>query len=196
MREAPFLSFVTAPAVTESTQIYSVGHSTRSEADFLALLRSFQIVQLADIRTLPGSNRHPQFNSQNLEAVLPKLGIGYAHLPKLGGLRRGLGPHSPNRGWRNANFRGYADHMLTAEFEEGLAELLGLPRPLAMMCAEAVPWRCHRSLVADALLVRGIVVSHIIGVSRASPHQLTSFAKVDGARLTYPAEKEPGPKEP
>ncbi len=114
MREAPLLSFVTAPAVTESTQIYSVGHSTRSEADFLALLRSFQIVQLADIRTLPGSNRHPQFNSQNLEAVLPKLGIGYAHLPKLGGLRRGLGPHSPNRGWRNANFRGYADHMLNA----------------------------------------------------------------------------------
>jgi uncharacterized protein (DUF488 family) len=182
--------------VTETTQIYSVGHSTRSEADFLALLRSFQIVQLADIRTLPGSNRHPQFNSQNLEVVLPKLGIGYAHLPKLGGLRRGLGPRSPNRGWRNANFRGYADHMLTAEFEEGLAELLGLPRPLAMMCAEAVPWRCHRSLVADALLVRGIVVSHIIGVSRASPHQLTSFAKVEGVRLTYPGATEPGPKEP
>src|SRR5260370_2829658 len=157
MREAPLLSFVTAPAVTESTQIYSVGHSTRSEADFLALLRSFQIVQLADIRTLPGSNRHPQFNSQNLEAVLPKLGIGYAHLPKLGGLRRGLGPHSPNRGWRNANFPGYADHMFTAEFEECLAELLALPCPLAMMCAAAVPRRCHRSLVADALLVRGIV---------------------------------------
>jgi uncharacterized protein (DUF488 family) len=194
MREAPLLNFIRAPAVTDSTQIYSVGHSTRSEADFLALLRSFQIVQLADIRTLPGSTRHPQFNSQNLEAVLPKLGIGYAHLPKLGGLRRGLGAGSPNRGWRNANFRGYADHMLTAEFEEGLAELLALPRPLAMMCAEAVPWRCHRSLVADALLVRGILVSHIIGVSRASPHQLTSFAKVDGGRLTYPAAKEPGPK--
>jgi uncharacterized protein (DUF488 family) len=177
--------------VTDSTQIYSVGHSTRSEEDFLALLRSFQIVQLADIRTLPGSKRHPQFNSQNLEPTLSKIGIGYLHLPKLGGLRKGLGPRSPNRGWRNASFRGYADHMLTAEFEEGLAELLALPRPLAMMCAEAVPWRCHRSLVADALLVRGIVVSHIIGVSRASPHQLTSFARVEGDRLAYPGAKEP-----
>jgi uncharacterized protein (DUF488 family) len=182
--------------VTETTQIYSVGHSTRSQDDFLALLRSFQIVQLADIRTLPGSKRYPQFNSQNLEVVLPKLDIGYVHLPKLGGLRRGLGKRSPNQAWRNAGFRGYADYMLTPEFEEGLAELLALPRPVAMMCAEAVPWRCHRSLVADALLARGIDVFHIVGASRASPHQLTSFAKLDGTRLTYPAESAPGPNAP
>jgi len=111
-------------------------------------------------------------------------------------LRRGLGRRSPDQAWRSASFRGYADYMLTPEFEEGLAELLALPRPVAMMCAEAVPWRCHRSLVADALLARGTVVFHIVGASRASPHQLTSFAKVDGTRLTYPGKGEPEPKGP
>jgi len=170
--------------------IYSVGHSTRSEEEFAELLRSFGIVQLADIRALPGSNRHPQFNRENLKVLLHPLGIAYTHLPALGGRRRGLGGESsPNQGWRNASFRGYADHMLSSEFETGLAELLALPRPMAMMCAEAVPWRCHRSLVADALAVRQVPVLHITAPSRASPHRLTSFAHLEGGKLTYPAQR-------
>jgi len=169
--------------------IYSVGHSTRSEEEFLELLRSFDIVQLVDIRALPGSNRHPQFNRENLRVVLPPLGIAYTHLPALGGRRRGLGRESPNQGWRNASFRGYADHMLSTEFETGLSELLALPQPLAMMCAEAVPWRCHRSLVADALTARQIPVLHITAPSRASPHRLTPFARLEGGKLTYPAQR-------
>jgi len=171
------------------SRIYSIGHSTRSEEEFAELLRSFGIVQLADIRALPGSNRYPQLTPENLEVLLPRLGIAYIPLPALGGRRRGLGRESPNQGWRNASFRAYADHMLSSEFAAGLSELLALPQPMTMMCAEAVPWRCHRSLVADALAAREISVLHITAPSQAPAHRLTPFARLEGGKLTYPAQR-------
>ncbi len=173
-------------------RIYALGHSTRTQAQLVDLLRHFGVTTAADIRTVPRSRRNPQFNREELELALPREGIRYVHLPRLGGLRRGLGPASPNTAWRNASFRGFADYMLGEEFEHGLQELLALANagPVAMMCAEAVPWRCHRSLVADALLARGIVVQHIQSARRASPHQLTPFAQVEGQRVTYPGTLE------
>src|SRR5262244_2578486 len=170
------------------TLIYSIGHSTRDGTEFIDLLRAHQIAILADIRTIPGSRRNPQFNRAELSEALQRAGIKYTHLPRLGGLRKSIGPQSPNQAWRNASFRGYADYMQTEEFEAGLEELLKLASrgPLAMMCAEAVPWRCHRSLVSDALLVRGISVQHITGRGNASPHQMTPFASVRAGKITYP----------
>jgi uncharacterized protein (DUF488 family) len=171
-------------------RIYSLGHSTRSLAELAALVHHYGVRTLADIRTIPRSRHNPQFNREELEASLPHQDIGYVHLPRLGGLRRGLGKASPNTAWRNASFQGYADYMLTEEFARGLDELLSLAAtgPVALMCAEAVPWRCHRSLVADALLARGIVVTHIQSVRRATPHRLTPFAVVEGEHITYPGE--------
>ena len=165
-----------------------MGHSTRSLDELVALLREHEITLLADVRTVPGSRRMPHFARAALAAEVPGLGIEYVHLPELGGLRRPR-PDSPNTGWRNESFRGYADHMATAEFRAGLARLLelGRDRHVAIMCAEAVPWRCHRSLVADALLVRGFEARHITGHGAARPHTLTPFARVEGDRITYPA---------
>jgi uncharacterized protein (DUF488 family) len=176
-----------APRGSEK-QIYSIGHSTRSGTEFIDLLRAHQIAILADIRTIPGSRRNPQFNRAELSEALQRAGIKYTHLPRLGGLRKSIGPQSPNQAWRNASFRGYADYMQVEEFTAGLEELLKLASrgPLAMMCAEAVPWRCHRSLVSDALLARGICVQHITGRGHASPHEMTSFAAVRAAKVTYP----------
>ena len=170
------------------TQIYSIGHSTRSETEFIDLLRAHQIAILADIRTIPGSRRNPQFNRAELSEALQRAGIKYTHLPRLGGLRKSIGAQSPNQAWLNASFRGYADYMQTDEFEAGLGELLNLASlgPVAMMCAEAVPWRCHRSLVSDALLARGIRVQHITGRGQPSPHEMTSFASVRAGKVTYP----------
>ncbi len=175
--------------------IYALGHSTRSQAELVDVLHQLHVTTLADIRTIPRSRRNPQFNRAELEVVLPREGMRYVHLARLGGLRRGLGAGSPNTAWRNASFRGFADYMLGEEFERGLQELLALADagPVAMMCAEAVPWRCHRSLIADALLVRGIVVQHVLGAGRVTPHQLTPFAHVDGTRVTYPPQPEPPP---
>lgn len=172
------------------TEIYALGHSTRSFAQLVDLLRSHGVATLADIRTIPRSRRNPQFNREELAVALPAEGIRYIHLPRLGGRRRGLGAASPNTAWRNLSFRGYADYMQTPEFAEGLAELLALAAsgPVAVMCAEAVPWRCHRSLIADALFARGIVVQHIQSPRRATAHQITPFARVEGARVTYPEE--------
>jgi len=169
-------------------QIYSIGHSTRSGTEFIDILQAHQIAILADIRTIPGSRRNPQFNRAELSEALQRAGIQYTHLPRLGGLRKSIGARSPNQAWRNASFRGYADYMQTDEFEEGLGELLKLASRgrLAMMCAEAVPWRCHRSLVSDALLARGISVQHITGRGQASPHEMTSFASVRAGKVTYP----------
>ena len=168
--------------------IYTIGHSTRSFEAFLALLQAHGIEVVADVRTVPKSRRHPQFGGDTLADALAQAGLMYAHLPKLGGLRRPR-PDSPNGAWRNESFRGYADYMASDAFAQGLAELLELAatRRVAMMCAEAVPWRCHRSLIADALLVRGIIVEHIVGAGRAQPHRITPFAHVDGVYLTYPA---------
>lgn len=172
-------------------RVWTVGHSTRPIEDFLDVLASFGITTLADIRTVRRSRRNPQFGADALSPALTAAGIDDAPIPELGGLRRAR-PDSPNAGWRNASFRGYADHMLTDTFEVGLRALRALAGSgrVAMMCAEAVPWRCHRSLVADALTVRGAEVVHIMGVGRSHPHRLTRFAQVDGARVTYPGDPE------
>jgi uncharacterized protein (DUF488 family) len=169
-------------------RIYTIGHSTRSRDELVALLASFEISVLADIRTIPRSRHNPQFNGDALRLALRRRGLRYVHLADLGGLRRAR-VDSPNLAWRNASFRGFADYMLTEDFEAGLAALRDLAAEgrVALMCAEAVPWRCHRSLIADALIARGAHVEHITGPHRSSPHRVTPFAQIDGARLTYPA---------
>ena len=171
--------------------ILTVGHSDRSLEEFLDLLQSHGVTMIVDVRKMPRSLRNPQFNRDSLPNALRGRGIGYTDLPALGGLRRRK-PDSPNGGWRNASFQGYADYMLTPEFEAGLQELLDLARGQrpALMCAEAVPWRCHRSLIADALTVRGITVDHIMSKSRADRHALKPWAKVEGTRITYPPEEQ------
>jgi uncharacterized protein (DUF488 family) len=169
--------------------MYTIGHSTRRIDELVALLQAHGVKQLVDIRKIPRSRRHPQFNRETLPGSLAPAGIAYVHMAGLGGLRRPRAD-SPNTGWRNAGFRGYADYMQTPEFTENLAALLAHARaaPTAIMCAEAVPWRCHRSLVSDALTVRGVDVYHILGPAPANRHNLTSFARIDGERITYPAD--------
>lgn len=170
-------------------RLYTIGHSTRTFEELVALLQAFGVSILADIRTIPRSRHNPQFNGAALGWALRSRHLRYVHLAELGGLRR-VRRDSPNAGWRNASFRGFADYMLTDDFDAGLAKLRGLTTEgtVALMCAEAVPWRCHRSLVADALTVRGARVEHITSPTRSSPHQLTSFAHVEGTRVTYPAD--------
>ena len=165
--------------------VFTVGHSTRTLPDLVALLEEYGVRTVADIRTIPRSRFNPQFNKARLAKALPRAGLVYVHVPELGGLRKKQ-PDSPNGGWRNASFQGFADHMLTEEFEHGLARLLELESPVAIMCAEAVPWRCHRSLVADALLVRGAHVRDVTSATSAPEHKITPFAKVRGTRITYP----------
>lgn len=169
-------------------RLFTIGHSTRTLEELVGLLRVAGVSILADVRTIPRSRHNPQFEAEALRSALPRRGIRYVHLPALGGLRHAR-RDSPNAGWRNAGFRGYADHMLTDEFERGLDALHTLTGEgtVAVMCAEAVPWRCHRSLLADALTVRGAHVEHITGPGRPSLHRLTPFARVDGERITYPA---------
>lgn len=181
----------TKPSWT-GVRLYTIGHSTRSLDDLVALLRARDISVLVDIRTIPRSRHNPQFESATLSSGLAARGIRYVHLPRLGGLRRAR-EDSPNTAWRNASFRGYADYTLTAEFEEGIAELRALAAKdrLAIMCAEAVPWRCHRSIVADALSARGAHVEHILGRTSLRPHRMTTFARVRGGRVTYPGDAEP-----
>jgi len=170
--------------------IFTIGHSTRPIDEFIRLLASNGVEQLIDIRTIPKSRHNPQFNGDSLSRALRKAGIDYIHLKELGGLRRPQ-PDSPNTGWRNASFRGYADYMQTKEFENVLVRAIELAgeKSSALMCAEAVPWRCHRSLVADALTARGIDVFEIVSPSPPKPHKLTSFARVRGTHITYPPEK-------
>jgi uncharacterized protein (DUF488 family) len=168
--------------------VHTIGHSTRSFDELVQALRSFSIDVLADVRTIPRSRHNPQFGADVLPAALAKEGIRYVHLPKLGGLRR-ASKTSVNTGWRNTSFRGFADYMLTEPFAAALIELceLAAGAKVALMCAEAVPWRCHRSLIADALTVRGAHVEHIASPSHSSPHRLTPFARVTGTQITYPA---------
>ncbi len=169
--------------------IRSIGHSTRSIEEFIAILEAHRIRQLVDIRTIPRSRTNPQFNREVLPLSLDAGGILYKHMPGLGGLRKAR-PDSINTGWRNASFRGYADYRQTPEFEESLNDLIaaGMTQPTAIMCAEAVHWRCHRSLVADALVVRGLAVQHIQNAGAAKPHSITPFAQVAGSRIIYPKE--------
>jgi uncharacterized protein (DUF488 family) len=167
--------------------VYTLGHSTRSLGELMALLKANRVNLLVDVRFLPGSRRHPQFDRDVLERELPAHGIAYRHHKSLGGRRRPR-PDSINQGWRNDSFRGYADYMQTGEWKGALDELIDWAHHecVAIMCAEAVPWRCHRSLIADGLVVRGVDVRHITGPGNAAPHALTSFAHVEGDRISYP----------
>lgn len=170
--------------------IFTVGHSTLPMEEFLTLLGAYGIETLADIRTIPRSRHNPQFNSDTLGNTLLTHKIRYVRLPALGGLRH-TRKSSPNTGWRNASFRGYADYMQTSEFARAIEELaaLGQASRTAIMCAEAVPWRCHRSLVADALCVRGIPVIEILSATSYRDHKMTPFARVNGLSITYPPEQ-------
>ncbi|MGH7307888.1 MAG: DUF488 family protein [Candidatus Rokuibacteriota bacterium] len=180
-----------------STLVLTVGHSNRPLEEFLSLLRAHRVTLVGDVRKMPGSRRNAQFNRDTLPQALHEAGIGYVHLSSLGGRRRRT-PGSPNTGWKNASFQGYADYMLTAEFEKGLEELLeqACGQRIALMCAEAVPWRCHRFLIADALVVRGVAVEHILSASRTQPHVLRSWADVQGTSITYPPQTEETTSEP
>jgi uncharacterized protein (DUF488 family) len=172
-------------------QVLTVGHSNRPLQDFLRMLGAHRVTLVADVRKMRRSRSNPQFNHYTLAQALREVGMHYVHLPVLGGLRRRR-QDSPNTGWQNASFQGYADYMLTPEFEQGLQELLERARGqrAAVMCAEAVPWRCHRSLIADALCVRGIPVEHILSASQTRPHVLRAWARVQGTRIIYPAPAE------
>lgn len=171
--------------------VLTVGHSTRTSEELVGLLRTHGADTMVEVRKMPGSRRHPQFDREALSTTLAEAGIGYLHLPGLGG-RRSPQPDSPNAAWRNASFRAYADHMATPEFRESLVEVMRLcyrKRP-CLMCAEAVPWRCHRRLIADALLARDASVGHILGESRLQPHTLTPWARIEPetGSVTYPPE--------
>lgn len=169
--------------------VLTIGHSTHTLENFIQLLQAHGVTCLADVRTIPRSRHNPQFNKDTLPQSLKKAGIKYIHLSALGGLRHAT-QDSPNSGWRNAYFRGFADYMQTPQFEKAIDKLIIFinKQRLALMCAEAVPWRCHRSLIADALLVRGIHAEHIMSLTSRQIHKLTPFAKVRGTRITYPAE--------
>jgi len=168
--------------------IYAIGHSTHALDDFISLLKPHGIRIVADVRTVPRSRHVPQFDQESFKAALKAQGLGYCHFKQLGGLRK---PHkdSTNLGWKNSSFRGFADYMQTEEFENGIAELIKLAEaegPVVIMCAEALPWRCHRSLIADALVARGLEVLQLDSRGHAQPHTLTSFARVKDSKVTYP----------
>ena len=171
----------------EILAVLTIGHSNRTWKDFLELLRAHRIKRVIDVRSIPRSRHNPQFNRETLSTKLRAARIGYVHLRKLGGLRRAR-RDSPNMGWRNASFRGYADYMQTPGFDVGLQRLMKLAKQKrsVIMCAEAVPWRCHRSLIGDALTVRGILVEDIMSEKRSQVHSVTSFGRVRGNRITYP----------
>jgi uncharacterized protein (DUF488 family) len=178
-----------AAAKREELRIFTIGHSNRPIEVFLRLLDAHGIQRVADIRTIPRSRHNPQFNADALSESLPAAGIDYVPLKELGGLRHSKSD-SINTAWKNASFRGFADYMQTPEFAAGIDSLIKIAaeKTTAIMCAEAVPWRCHRSLVADALVARGIGVDHIVSVAPAKPHVLTSFAIVRGKQVTYPGQ--------
>ncbi len=172
--------------------ICTIGHSNRSIETFVDLLLSNRIAHVLDVRTVPRSRHNPQFDRDPLPRSLDALAIAYTHLPGLGGLRHAHAD-SPNTGWHNLSFRGYADYMQTPEFAENADAVAALAAVecCVLMCAEAVPWRCHRSMIGDALLVRGLRVEDIIGSKDRQPHVLTAFARVDGMRITYPPPADP-----
>lgn len=172
-------------------RVYTIGHSTHPLDEFVAMLRANGIERLIDVRTVPGSRHNPQYGESELAGSMPDADIDYQRLPELGGLR-----HTPaaeasvNGAWRNRSFRNYADYMQTPEFAAGIDDLIALAKKqtVAIMCAEAVPWRCHRSLIGDALLARGLTVFDIMSLTSTKPHTMTDFAKVDGDRVWYPPE--------
>jgi len=172
--------------MAEKLSLWTIGHSTLSIEDLVARLRSFQIEVLADVRSFPGSRRYPHFNKESLESTLAAAGIRYEHFRELGGRRRAR-PDSLNVAWRNESFRGYADYMETEEFRAGVARLLNLAakQRVAIMCSEAVWWRCHRSMISDYLRVKGIEVMHIMSADKSEPHPFTSAARVVNGELSY-----------
>lgn len=184
---------MTADNPHPATVVFTIGHSTRPMDEFVRLLQLHGVTHLVDVRTVPRSRTNPQYNRDALPPSLEGQGIEYTHMPQLGGLRRPV-PGSPNGGWRNSSFQGYADYMQTPAFEEALRQLIDLAarERVAIMCAEAVPWRCHRSLIGDALLVRGIEVIEIISEKSSPLRKLTPFARVEGTRISYPPEESPG----
>jgi uncharacterized protein (DUF488 family) len=167
--------------------VLTIGHSTRAVTEFIRLLKAHGVRRVIDVRTIPRSAHNPQFNRDRLSRALHRARIHYRHMPALGGLRRPR-KDSINTGWRNTSFRGYADYMQTTPFRRSLNRCMNLARreQVALMCAEAVPWRCHRSLIADALIARGIAVSEIVSGVRARPHSLTPWARIKGTQVTYP----------
>ena len=169
------------------TVVLTVGHSTRSQEDFVALLQAHAVKRLVDVRSIPRSRHNPQFNRDRIASALRRAGVSYLHMKDLGGLRHPRSD-SPNTAWRNASFRGFADHMQTRKFAAGLRKLMKIAKTkqTAIMCAEAVPWKCHRSLIADALLAHGYRVEEILSLKRTRPHVLTPWARVKGAKITYP----------
>jgi uncharacterized protein (DUF488 family) len=173
----------------EKLRISTIGHSNRPIEEFLRLLDAHGVRRVADIRTIPRSRHNPQFNAETLAESLRNAGIDYVPMKELGGLRHAKSD-SINTGWKNASFRGFADYMQTPEFAAGIDSLIGIAgeRTTAIMCAEAVPWRCHRSLVADALVARGIEVDDILSATRAQPHVMTPFARVRDTQITYPGQ--------
>ena len=183
-------SHSTTTAASEGCTVWTVGHSTLSEADFLALLAAYRIEALVDVRRFPASKRYPHFNGSALQSSLARLGTEYLGLPSLGGRRAPL-PDSPNTGWRNESFRGYADHIGSAEFAGGMRELRALAgrKQTAIMCAEAVWWRCHRSLISDVLKAEGWKVVHILNEKSSSEHPYSSPARIIDGKLAYPADQ-------
>ena len=167
--------------------ILTIGHSTRALDDFLAILRAHSVTRVVDIRTIPRSRHNPQFNQEPLSESLKESAIDYTPMKQLGGLRHPKAD-SQNMGWRNSSFRGFADYMQTQEFAESIDQLIGLAQngQAAIMCAEVLPWRCHRWLIADALTIRGIQVEHIMTIKKRTRHSLTRWAHVEGTQITYP----------
>ena len=167
--------------------VYTIGHSTRTLEEFVALLKAYGVNLVVDVRTVPRSRHNPQFNKETLPVSLKPSGVRYIHMPEIGGLRRPK-HDSVNLAWKNMGFRGYADYMQTKEFTDSLLKIIALAREnhLVLLCAEALPWRCHRSLISDALLVRHVKVEHIISATSCLNHQLNDMAQVEGTKITYP----------
>ncbi len=174
-------------AEKQELTIFTIGHSTRTVEEFVELLKAYGVTLVVDVRTVPRSRHNPQFNKENLPNTLKPYGVKYIHMPDIGGLRHPK-KDSVNLAWKNSSFRGYADYMQTKEFTENLLKLIALAREncLAIMCAEALPWRCHRNLISDALVVRHIKVEHIISKTSTINHQLSETAHVEGTKITYP----------
>lgn len=181
---------MTAPSPQEPTTLWTIGHSNRELAELVASLASESIALLADVRRFPGSRRQPQFQREALAAGLAEAEIAYHHFPGLGGRRSARLPDSPNTAWRVESFNAYADHMQSEEFQSALDELmkLALRQRTAIMCSEALPWRCHRRLIADALIARGWTIRDIFGPAQVRPHQMTEFARVADGQVTYPGQ--------
>ena len=174
-------------------EILTIGHSTKTSSDFIELVRMHGVELIVDVRTVPRSGHNPQFNQDALMPVLAEIDVEYAHMKGLGGFRKPR-PDSVNTAWHEESFRGFADYMETSEFEDNLKRLLDMAerKRTAIMCAEAVPWRCHRALISDALVARGVRVRHIIEKTQTSEHYLTPWARVEQGRVSYPGEGKAG----